>query len=127
VTPQTKETAKRVLIGAGVGGVAAFAFSALSARRLREQFGADAATLRDHLDDRGSELRAEIQAAATRAGREAAIDALDEYGITPRFISDIQTAIQLANELQLIAIRTGKTVEQTANDLAVLARRALAP
>ncbi len=121
------DVAKRLLIAFGVGGVAAGLLSWWSTTRLRAEFGASAEELRDHLMDEGSSLRTEIVAAATRAGREAAVDALNEYGITPALIADLGRTIALANELETIAIRTGKSVQEIAALAAAGARRALAP
>jgi hypothetical protein len=74
-------------IGAGISIVAAL----LLKRQLEQEFGAGARDLEAHLADRGSALRTQITAEATAAGRQAAIQALNEYGITPQLVSRIQT------------------------------------
>lgn len=82
MNPQTRSLLISFGIGAGISLVAALILKG----QLEQEFGAGARELEAHLTDRGSTLRAQITAEATAAGRQAAIQALNEYGITPDLV-----------------------------------------
>jgi len=69
-------------IGAGVSAIAAYMLKG----QLEQEFGVGAQQLQARLSDRGSALRTQITAEATTAGRQAALQALNEYGITPDLV-----------------------------------------
>lgn len=119
------QTAKRFLIAAGIGAVAAGVWAYFTKRQLEQQFGASAHELEQHFADRSSSLRREIESAAGRAGEQAARRVLDQYGITPGLISDLRTTLQLAAEIEQIAAHAGKSVDETATIVSQAAHRAL--
>lgn len=102
--------AKSLLIAAGVGAIVAGAASLILKRELEAEFGAGARELEAHLTDRGSALRTQITAEATAAGRQAAMGALNDYGITPALVAQVQELANAGDRLVGLAASTGKTV-----------------
>jgi hypothetical protein len=91
--------AKTLLLSAATGAAVSAAVAYVLKGQLERQFGAGARELEAHLTDRGSALRATITAEAAVAGRQAALRALNDYGITPRLVSQIQTLANMATRL----------------------------
>jgi hypothetical protein len=80
-------------VGAGVSAIIAVFVK----HQLEVQFGAGARELEAHLTDQGSALRQQITAEATAAGRQAALKALNDYGITPTLVAQVQRLASLAS------------------------------
>jgi hypothetical protein len=118
---------KRVLTSAVVGAAVAGVGVMLVKRQMEDQFGQNAEELEQRFSQQSSALRTSITEAAGRAGRAAAEQTLNDFGVTPALVADLQRAIRLANEIQAVALRTGKSLEEVARLAADGARRALAP
>jgi hypothetical protein len=102
---------RRLLVAAGIGaGVSALVAWGVK-RKLEADFGAGAEEIRDELTDRGSVLRAEIEVEAGAAGREAALGALRDWGVTPELIRDVGVLADAAADLVGMASSTGMTLD----------------
>lgn len=95
MTPRAKSLLLSAAIGAGVSAVVAVYVKG----QLEQQFGAGAVQLRTQLTDQGSALRTQITHEATVAGRAAALKALNDYGITPQLVSQVQALANAASRL----------------------------
>ena len=107
MTPRTQNLLTAFAVGAAVSGVASLVLK----RQLETEFGAGARELEAHLTDRGGALRQQITHEATVAGRAAAMDALNDYGITPALVAQVQELADSATQLQRFAQSTGKSVQ----------------
>jgi len=86
MNPKTKE----LLLSAAVGAAVSAIIAVYVKGELEAEFGAGAQQLQAHLTDQGSALRAQITAEATVAGRQAALKALNDYGITPQLVAQVR-------------------------------------
>jgi hypothetical protein len=102
---------RRLAVAAGIGaGVSALVAYGVK-RKLEADFGSGAEEIRTELDARGSVLRREIETEAGAAGREAALGALRDWGVTPELIRDVGVLADAAADLVGLASSTGMTLD----------------
>lgn len=112
---------RRLLVAAAIGaGVSALVAWGVK-RKLEQDFGSGAEEIRDELTDRGSVLRAEIEREAAAAGREAAIGALNDWGVTPALIRDVGVLADAAADLVGLASSTGMSLDTMLRQVATRA------
>lgn len=92
MNPRTKS----LVLSFAAGGAVSLVIAYFVKRDLESEFGRGAQELQAHLEDSGSALRAQITAEATAAGRNAALKALNDYGITPTLVAQVQALARLA-------------------------------